>query len=87
MSSHHGPQSQEGLFPPSSSPSDSHDIIAHAPDPAYYEHDEYDPAPRRRDTMGSDGSDINESDRYYDHNGPYDPYGGHESALSVSSGG
>jgi hypothetical protein len=25
--------------------------------------------------MGSDGSDINESDRYYDHNGPYDPYG------------
>jgi 1,3-beta-glucan synthase len=76
--SYGGPHSQEGLYPRSSPPSDGHDIIAHAPD-AYYHDDEYESQPqqRRRDTMMSDGSDGVEGERYYDHNGPYDPYGMH----------
>ena len=33
----------------------------------------------RRDTIASDSSNngLNDPDRYYDHNGTYDPYGGH----------
>jgi hypothetical protein len=83
--SYGGPTSQEGLYSRSSPPSDGHDIIAHAPDP-YYHDDEYDGSGRRRDTMGSDGSD---GERYYDHNGQYDPYGtwmSRHSVLGVSGG-
>lgn len=72
MSAHYGPGSQEGLYPSSSPPSDSHEAF---PQPQYYDQD--DAALPRRNTMGSDNSDavLNDGERYYDHNGAYDPYG------------
>jgi 1,3-beta-glucan synthase len=76
--SYGGPHSQEGLYNRNSPPSDGHDILAHGSNEQYYPDDEYEPEnprARRRDTLGSDGSDGIEGERYYDHNGPYDPYG------------
>jgi 1,3-beta-glucan synthase len=72
--SYGGPQSQEGLYSRNSPPSDGHDILAAGSD-QYYTEEDYEPRTRRRDTIASDGSDGPEGERYYDHNGPYDPYG------------
>lgn len=74
MSAHYGPASQEGLYPSSSPPSDSHEAFAHGQDPRYYDRDD---APRRNTMASSDSDAVHEQDRYYDHNGPYDPYGEH----------
>jgi 1,3-beta-glucan synthase len=73
MSAHYGPQSHEGLYPSSSPPSESHDAFVHNQDHRYYDDEDAAHLPRRN-TVGSESSET-APERYYDHNGPYDPYG------------
>jgi hypothetical protein len=77
MAARPGPRSNEGY--PSSPSTDPHGPFGdNAQAPRYYDN-ESDNADNynRRDTYGSDQSNPGypENDRYYDHNGPYDPYG------------
>lgn len=86
------PRGQEGMYV-SSSPSSGgdHDPFNNTPgDPRYYDNDsERDYG--RRDTYGSDSGShgMNDDERYYDHNGAYDPYGRefhHSTFRSYSTG-
>nr|QCR99115.1 1,3-beta-D-glucan synthase [Grifola frondosa] len=82
MAGRSGPRSQEGMYVSSSPSSDPHDpfsnVHAQMPEPQRYYDNDSDQIDNygRRDTYGSDGSNGgNDDDRYYDHNGAYDPYG------------
>lgn len=75
-----GPRSQEGMYTSPSPPSsDPHDPFSNAqmPEPHRYYDQEDDHIDQygRRDTYGSEGSNLDE-DRYYEQGGAYD-YGEH----------
>ncbi|THG95112.1 hypothetical protein EW026_g6480 [Hermanssonia centrifuga] len=79
MAAQPGSRSHEGMYSSSPPSSDPHDPFSnsHAPaDPRFYDNDsdnEYGRNPR--DTYGSDSSNINDDERYYEQNGAYDMYG------------
>ncbi|KAJ8469972.1 hypothetical protein ONZ51_g8642 [Trametes cubensis] len=76
MAARSGSRSREGPYaspsPPSSDPHDPFSNV-HMPEPhRYYDHDdEHIDQYGRRDTYGSDGSNVDD-DRYYEHGGGYD---------------
>ncbi|KAL7284815.1 hypothetical protein ACG7TL_002125 [Trametes sanguinea] len=76
MASRSGSRSNEGMYPSPSPPSsDPHDPFNNVPMPdphPYYDHDDdHIDQYGRRDTYGSDGSNVDD-DRYYEHGGAYD---------------
>ena len=75
--------------PPSSDP---HDPFSNsqAADARYFDNDSDHDYPRgNRDTYGSDSSNVNDDDRYYEHSGPYDVYGReyhfHRTACAITA--
>ncbi|KAL4242725.1 1,3-beta-glucan synthase component FKS1, partial [Abortiporus biennis] len=76
MSARPDPRGQEGMYVSSSPSSGDHDPFNPA-EPGYYDNDSERDEYGRRDTYASDSSNhgLNDDERYYDHNGGYDPYG------------
>lgn len=79
MAGRSGSRSHEGQYSSSPPSSDPHDPFSnsHAPaDPRFYnDNDSEHDYRNNRDTYGSDSSNINDDDRYYDQSGGYDLYG------------
>ncbi|KAI0783273.1 1,3-beta-glucan synthase [Abortiporus biennis] len=75
MSARPDPRGQEGMYVSSSPSSGDHDPFNPA-EPGYYDNDSERDEYGRRDTYASDSSNhgLNDDERYYDHNGGYDPY-------------
>ena len=72
------PRHQEGMYPSSSpSSSDPHDPFSGSQgEHVYYDNEsEHEYGRGNRDTYGSDSSNVNDDDRYYDQSGGYDVYG------------
>lgn len=84
MAARSGSRSHEGMYSSSPPSSDPHDPFSNsqAADPRYYDNEsEHDYGRGNRDTYGSDSSNVNEDDRYYDQSGGYDGYGREYTAL------
>ena len=78
MAARSGSRSHEGMYSSSPPSSDPHDPFsnAQAADPRYYDNEsEHEYGRGNRDTYGSDSSNVNDDDRYYDQSGGYDVYG------------
>ena len=88
MAGRSGSRSHEGVYSSSPPSSDPHDPFSNSHVPAdarYYNDADSEHDYRNRDTYGSDSSNINDDDRYYEQSGGYDLYGGPSSRLFSSS--
>ena len=74
MAARSGSRSHEGMYSSSPPSPDPHDPFSNsqAADGRYFDGDSDHDYRGNRDTYGSDSSNINDDDRYYEHGGGYD---------------